>query len=544
MRVALYRLLAAFLAGAILAPSGVAQTAPARPPAATAPGATPAQPPSPFTPRPVQLQGPAKQVFERLGELYGVRLRVDDQVSQRPIDLRMDKANFVTALRVAAQLSNTIWIPQPDGSFIVAPDTKDARDRYDPALERSYDLPGATPEELAEVVRLLREILDIRDVRPDLRSSTITIRDTATRLAAAERLFPAFVDDPAEIHIEGIIFDLDRDKAQAYGILPPDQVIAVHAGAGALALSSSSTLQDLIENLQFLLQQGVLPSSLVDLITRSLAAGTGFPGFVLVGGGATTYALFLPGAVLNLQHLASSTRSWRRIDLRAREGKEATLFIGDRFPIVTSVYTSAFGFPTTLSGIPPAVQYEQLGLKVTVTPRVHSRDELSFVLKLEDRRVTGQSGQGLAIIGNRTLEQQVRLKEGEPLLLGGMQTHLTENRITGTPGLSALPVIGHLFKRTEPHTQTSELVILLVPHVVRWPARERLAKLVLPVGTEREFSPQGPAPAEAPPPPPITPAPPGVQSPGVQPQPGQPRPQQPRTPQPPQYPQQPQPRPQ
>ncbi len=524
----------------LLAVPGFAQ-APARPPAPPPQPAATAPPLPPSAPRRVQLQGPAKQVIERLGPLFGVKVRVDEAVQQRPIDLRMDHADFITALRVAAQLSNSIWVPQPDGSYVVAPDTKEARDRYDAPLERIYDLPGATPEELAEIVRLLREILDMRDIRPDLRSSTITIQDTAVRLAAAERLFGALQDDPGEIQIEGVVLDVDRDKAQAYGILPPDQVIAVHAGAGGLALSSSSTLEDLINNLQFLLAQGVLPTSLVGLITQSLLAGGALPGFVLVGGGATTYALFLPGAVLNLSHLASSTRSWRRVDLRAREGKEATLFIGDRVPIVTGIFTSVLpvqpGQPDF--NAPPTAQYEQLGLRVAVTPRLHSRTEMTLILKLEDKRIASQAIAGLPIISSRELEQQVRLKEGESMLLMGMQSQLTEHTITGTPGLSALPVIGHLFKRTVPHTQNSELVVLLTPHIVRLPARQRLAMRTLPVGTEREFSPEGPAPAAAPtpPPPPAGPTPPGLQ-PG-QPQPPQPRPQQPQPPTPqPQPPQQ------
>ncbi len=535
---AAYRASLSALLAALLAVPGFVQTTPAARPAATPPQAAATAPPlPPSTPRPVQLQGPAKQVFERLGQLFGVKLVVDEQVAQRPIDLRMDQADFITALRVAAQLSNSIWVPQPDGSYVVAPDTKEARDRYDAPIERIYDLPGATPEELAEIVRLLREILDMRDIRPDLRSNTITIQDTAVRLAAAERLFVGIQDDPGEIQIEGLVLDVDRDKAQAYGILPPDQVIAVHAGAGGLALSSSSTLQELIQNLQFLLAAGVLPSSLVELITQSLLAGGGLPGFVLVGGGATLYALFLRGALLNLSHLASSTRSWRRVDLRAREGKEATLFIGDRVPIVTSVFTSVLpvipGQPNF--NAPPTAQYEQLGLKVSVTPRLHSRDEMTLLLKLEDKRVARFTPEGLAVIASRTLEQQVRLKEGEALLLTGLQSQLTENTITGTPGLSALPVIGHLFKRTVPHKQNSELVVLLTPHIVRLPARQRLAMRTLPVGTEREFSPEGPAPAAAPPtpPPPAAPTLPGQPQPG-QPQPPQPRPQTPQPQLPPQ----------
>ena len=488
MRTLLRVSLAALLA-ALPAMPGAAQSAAARPQAAAAPPPAASEPPSPSTPRQVQLQGPARQVFERLGQLYGVRLRIDEQVAQRPIDIRMDGADFITALRVATQLTNSFWVPRPDGSIVIAPDTKEARDLYDKPIERSYALPGATPEELAEVVRLLREILDMRDVRPDLRSNTITIQDTATRLAAAERLLGLWQEDTGEVWLEALVLNINRDKAQQYGILPPDQVIAVHAGAGALALSGSSTVQDLINNLRFLFQQGVLPSALVDIITASLASGgtLTIPSFILVGAGATTYALFLPNATLHLSQLASVTRSWRQLNLRAREGQEATIFIGDRTPIVTGAYTSAFAIPSALLTLPPpAMQYEDLGLKLTVTPRLHSKTEMTLALKFEDKQLSGRNANGVAIISNRTLEQQVRLKEGESLVLAGIQSHTTEYTITGTPGLSALPVLGHLFKRTAPRNQDTELVLLLTPHVVRLPARERIAMRTLPIGTDRK----------------------------------------------------------
>ncbi len=505
--------------------------------------AAPAGPSQPAAGRQVRLQGPARVVFEQLGQLYGVKVRVDDALPHRPFELRLDGADFFTALRIACQIAGAFWVVQPDGSILVLQDNADMRARYEPPVERSYDISGATPEELAEVVRLLREVLDMRSIRSDLRSNTITIRDTAPRLLVAERLLAQIREDPGEIWLEVVALAVDRDEAQRLGVLPPDQVIAVHLGAGGLALGGAATVGELIANIQFLIQQGVLPRAVADAILQaSLAAGEfALPPFIVFGGGATTYATLLPGAVLNLFRLSQVSRSARVLHLRAREGQPNTLFVGERFPVIFTTFSSSF-FPEVLQDlidagqfIPPvpAIRYEELGIKLVVTPRLHAGNEVTLAFEVEDTGLTGRSFNDIPVLFNRQLEQQTRLKMGETLLIAGLQSHTTEHIVTGTPGLSSIPVLGHLFKRTEPHTQDTELILLMTPHLVRVPARDRLAMSTLFIGTEQEFSPLGPAPA---PPPAAAPQP--GQPPRPQPQP-QPQPQQPPQPQP--QPQQPQP---
>ncbi|MGH9788616.1 MAG: type II secretion system protein GspD [Candidatus Acidiferrales bacterium] len=502
-----------------------------------------AQAPAPATPeqaagRQVRLQGPARVVFEQLGQLYGVRVRVDDALPHRPFELRLDGADFFTALRIACQLGSAFWVAQPDGSLLVAQDNAEMRARYQPPVERTYDLSGATPEELTEAVRLLREVLDMRSIRHDLRSNTITIKDTAPRLRVAEQLLAQVQEDPGEIWLEVVILAVDRNEAQRVGVLPPDQVVAVHLGAGGLALGDAATVGELIENIQFLIERGVLPRAVADAILQaSLAAGEfALPPFILVGGGATTYATLLPGATLNMFRLSQVSRSARVLHLRAREGQPNTLFAGERFPITFTTFSSAF-IPEILQDlidagqfIPPvpAVRYEELGVKLVVTPRLHPGNEVSLGFEFEDTGLTNVSFNGIPVLFNRQLQQQTRLKMGETLLIAGLQAHTTERIVTGTPGLSAIPILGHLFKRTEPRTQDTELILLMTPHLVHVPGRERLAMRILFIGTEQEFSPLGPAPA---PPPAATPQPGQPQPPQPRPQP-QPQPQQPR-PQPP-----------
>ena len=196
-------------------------------------------------------------------------------------------------------------------------------------------------------------------------------------------------------------------------------------------------------------------------------------------------------------------RSLRRVTLRARSGKEASFFAGERFPVTFTTFSSIF-IPVIVQELiqqglflppVPAVRYEELGLRLTVHPYIHPGREISLGLKLDLMALAGQDFNGIPVLTNRQIEQQVRLREGEALLLSGLRAQETERVRTGLPLLGAIPVIGHLFRRTAPRTRDTELLLLVAPHIVRPPSRERFTLQTLYIGTEREFSPAGRAPS-------------------------------------------------
>ncbi|MFQ5695831.1 MAG: type II secretion system protein GspD, partial [Terriglobia bacterium] len=426
------------------------------------------------------------------------------------------------------------WVRQPDGTVLVASDTPENRSRYQPLLLKTFVLPGRTPEELNDAVRLLREVLDMRRIVPDARSNTFTVRDTPLRLAVAEQLLEQVQGEPGEIWLDVLLLEVDRERAQQFGLLPPDQAVVVHLGAGALAAREGESLQEI---LQFLLDRGLLPQAITSGITFDpVAMSLTIPRFILFGGGETTFAANLPGATLSLSHLSRVTRSVRHFSFRAREGEEATFFSGERFPVVFTTFSSIF-IPEIVQEliargefIPPvpAFQYEELGVRMTVRPRLHSGREISLGLKLDQKALTGEELNEIPILSNRVLEQQVRLRQGQTLMIGGLRSDSREETRTGTPLLGSAPVIGHLFRRTAPRKQATELIVLLTPHIVRLPVPERVALRPLYVGTESEFAPAGTGPALARPRRPQPPAP----RPPTPPQPPRPQLPQPQTPPP------------
>ena len=197
----------------------------------------------------------------------------------------------------------------------------------------------------------------------------------------------------------------------------------------------------------------------------------------------------------------SVTKNLRRVTLRTNGGQEATFFAGERFPVAFTTFSSIF-IPQVVQDLidqglfrppVPAIQYEDLGLRLTVLPYVHGNREVSMKVTIETTQLAGQSVNSIPILAKRMIEQQVRLKAGESLVLAGLRRHENTPTRTGLPVLGSIPLLGRLFSRQETRTRETEFLVLLTPHIIRHVERDaRLTKAIY-LGTEKEFSPKGPA---------------------------------------------------
>jgi Flp pilus assembly secretin CpaC len=139
---------------------------------------------------------------------------------------------------------------------------------------------------------------------------------------------------------------------------------------------------------------------------------------------------------------------------------------------VTVILSPASLFSNSGNGIAqqpyPGAQYEDLGVKIKATPTVHPNDEVTLQLEFEIRALAGTSINGIPIITNRTLSQTVRIKEGEPTIIGGLLDSQESRTLTGLPGFANLPSpVGHFFGQRNTTAQDTEMVILITPHKLR-----------------------------------------------------------------------------
>ena len=136
-----------------------------------------------------------------------------------------------------------------------------------------------------------------------------------------------------------------------------------------------------------------------------------------------------------------------------------------------SVILNTAAFTTPPGGIPqtayPGAEYEDIGLKVRATPRMHADNEVTLQLDFEIRSLAGASINGIPVISNRSVSQTVRLRENETTVLSGMVQKEETRTITGLPGLARATAVGHLAGRHGIQQRETELLILITPRQLR-----------------------------------------------------------------------------
>jgi Flp pilus assembly secretin CpaC len=305
--------------------------------------------------RNLDLRGDTKTVYEQLAGLFGIKVAFDPDINVRSVRLHVDNVDFYTGLTLIGAQSGTFWRPLNPTLMFVAPDTQEKRRLYAMVAEQTFPLSGAVgPEDVTEILRVLRDITGATRIDLDTRSRTITMRDTPERLAIAGELIQQLERARGEVMLEIELLEVDRNKARSLGITPPasEQLIGLNT-ADLNKLKSSTTLTNLLTNIQ------------------QVFAGKGFsgiPAVVPIGGGLSTFLLTLPSGAANFSDSLSLVQSGRQVLLRAQDGKPASFFVGDRFPITLSLLSGSLGTGGALTGVPGSTIFPETNFTVGRNP--------------------------------------------------------------------------------------------------------------------------------------------------------------------------------
>jgi general secretion pathway protein D len=141
-------------------------------------------------------------------------------------------------------------------------------------------------------------------------------------------------------------------------------------------------------------------------------------------------------------------------------------------------------------GINPLVntqfQYLDVGVNIDVTPHVHAGREVTLKISMDISAVTSHAtigGIDQPIIGQRKIEHEIRLKDGEANLLGGILEDQQTRSLSGIPGLSQVPILKYLFGQTQQDHSESEIVFAIVPHIIRGTDVNEINQRAIDIGT-------------------------------------------------------------
>ena len=407
----------------------------------------------PLSREPINLKmtNDSRVVFDTVAKLAGLTALFDPDFTSRRIAVELPNVTLEQALDAIAFESKAFWKPLTASVILVAPDQAQKRRDFEEEVVQTFYLSNTlTPQDLTEIVNSLRQLLDLRRVQQLSSQNAIVIRDTPDKMEIAEKVIRDIDQAKPEVLLHVSVLQANLDRLRDLGILPGQSATltftpANNSGSNCGTSSASASCTQLtLNNLRHL--------------------------------SAADYSITLPGATANALLTDSTTRIIQDPEMRVTDGQKATLKIGDRVPVATGSFQSGIGAGST-GGINPLVntqfQYIDVGVNVDVTPRIHPDHEISLKIKIEVSSVTGTAdigGISQPIISQRTVEHDIRLKDGEVNMLGGLLQRTETKTLSGWPGLARLPLFRYFFSEDKKEIQDNEVLIVLTPHIIRLPS--------------------------------------------------------------------------
>jgi general secretion pathway protein D len=399
----------------------------------------------------------SKAVFEAIGKLAGLTVIFDPDFTSRRISVELTNVTLEQALNISALQSKAFWRPVTSNIIFVVPDQPQKRKDYEEEVVKTFYLRNTVlPQELTEIVTSIRQLLDLRRVQQINAQNAIVIRDTPDRVLLAGKIIDDIDKAKPEVVIQVAVMEARRDRMRNVGITPPASISASFANPGTTT-SSSTTSTSTTSN----------PAATISQLVSN-------PDIFSQG-----YSVTMPSATANFLMTDTSTQILDDPEIRVVDGQTAKLRIGDRIPVATGSFQAGIGVGSTGTGagvVNPLVntqfQYLDVGVNVDVTPRIHPDHEISMKVNVVVSSQTGSTNIGginQPIISQRSIEHDIRLKDGEVNVLGGLIEQTDTNTVTGIPGLAKLPGLGYLFGGTTIDHEKDEILIVLIPHIVRLP---------------------------------------------------------------------------
>jgi general secretion pathway protein D len=410
----------------------------------------------------------SKNVYEIIGKLAGINVLFDYDYTSRRIKVELNGVTLEEALEITALQSKTFWRPVTSNTIFVAQDNPAKRKELEQSVLKTFYLSNiSAPTELQDVVNAIRAVLDVQRVQQLLSQNALVVRGTPDQIALAEKLVEDLDKARPEVVVDIAVLQISKDKSRTLGLLPPS--------------SATVTLQSNINT-----NTTTTTSTTGTPTTSTGSSSTGLELNTLGNLNATDFQVSIGSANLSAVMGDSDTKMLQNPQIRTLDNQKATLKIGERVPVATGSFQPGIGGV----GINPLVntqfQYLDVGVNIDITPHIHADREVTLKMVMEISSVVGQSSIGgisQPIIGQKKIEPEIRLRDGETSFIGGILDDSQTKSLAGIPGLAQIPILRYLFGQTTQDHSQDETVFAITPHIIRGASVNELNQRPIDIGT-------------------------------------------------------------
>jgi general secretion pathway protein D len=401
--------------------------------------------------KPVSLQfrdANLRMVFEALSRTTGLNVIFDRDVRN---DLKT--TIFVHDASVEDTVGMILLQSQLEkkelnaNTLFIYPSTAAKQKEYQDLKVRVFQLSNTDGK---TVQNTLKTVLKVADMSLDEKTNTLVLRGTPDMIAVAEKIIAAQdVADP-EVMLEVEVLEVSRDRIRDLGITWPSSF--------GVQTPTTNTLHDL----------GHIP------LNQLTVVGAPF------------------GATANFLLSDSDGNVLAAPRIRTRDNQKAKILIGEKVPVITNTVTPVSTGSPVVTG---SVQYLDVGIKLEVKPHVYLEGDVGIELSMEVSTILGKvggsgsnSGTVAYDIGTRDVSTNLRLRDGETQILGGLISDTETLAANKVPGLGEFPLLDRLFGSNSHQDKKTEVVLSITPHILRAPTVADARARNLFTGTESRVS--------------------------------------------------------
>lgn len=400
----------------------------------------------------------SKVVYQTVGKAAGINVLFDPDYHSTRIQVDLSNVTLFDALRIIGTVSGTFWRPVTSNTIFVAQNTRGKRMELDDQAVQTFYLTNVSQQnDLNDIQTALRNVFTTAKLYGVPSQNAIIMRGTPDELLLAQKLINDLDKAQPEVVVDVAILEVSKNWERNIGLqLPQTASIAFQQSNANLNNTTSTT--------------GTTGTGTGTGTTPTTGSTGGLTLNNLAHLNASNFAVSIGQATANLLLTNSSTQILQNPRIRASDGQEATLKIGERLPVATGSYQTGAATAIVSSLVNTQFQYLDVGVNIDMKPTVHYDGDITLKLKIEVSSSTSTSNLGginEPIINQRTVDQTIRLKNGEASILGGILQHQNSLNVSGYPGLAKLPVLKYIFGNQDRTKSDDEIVFLLIPHIVR-----------------------------------------------------------------------------
>lgn len=424
----------------------------------------------PLTHGPINLQmtnQSPRVLFETVGKYAGINVLFDPEYQPgKAMSVELRDATIEQAFDSIGLLTKSFWKALSPSAIFVTNDNTNKRHEYEEQVARVFYLANVnTAQELQEIMNAVRSVTELQRIVQYNSLYAIVARGEADKIMLAEKVIRDLDKPRAEVVVDFLVIEASKTFSR--------QVTAAIASTGlnvpvnfsprsGLQIASSTT-------------STTSSSTSTSSTTSSSSSSSGTSAVSLASLNhlsSADFSVTLPGALLQAALSDANTRILQAPQLRSVDGAKASLKIGNREPTATGSYSAGTAATTVNALVNTQFTYIDVGVNVDMTVRVHDDGDVSLHVELDISSVDSYvnlGGVNEPVIGQRKVVHDIRMREGEVNLLAGLVNQQDSKTVTGIPGLSSIPLLRRLFTGESVDRSRTDLMIALVPHVIRKP---------------------------------------------------------------------------